>query len=202
MEARMTGQQRGEETRTNILRVALECFAQHGYDATGVAEICKRASVTKGAFYYHFPSKQAVFLELFNRWLEGIDKQLAEARSEATSVPEGLLRMASQAQSVFDAAGGQLPMFLEFWTEAQHDAAIRKVIISPYRRYRDYFSEIIRAGIEEQTLKSVDPDVAAQVIVSLAMGLVLQGVLDPKGTNWGKTTRNAVQILLEGLQKK
>ena len=198
----MTGQQRGEETRSNILGAALECFAQHGYGATGVAEICKRAGVTKGAFYYHFPSKQAVFLELFNRWLEGIGDQLAEARSEATSVPEGLLRMAGKAQSVFDAAGGQLPMFLEFWTEAQHDPVIRKVILAPYRRYRDYFSEIIQAGIEEHTLKSVDPDVAAQVMVSLAVGLVLQGVLDPKGANWGKTTQNAIQILLEGLQNK
>jgi len=198
----MTGQQRGEETRLNILEAALECFAQRGYGATGVAEICKRAGVTKGAFYYHFPSKQAVFLELFNRWLEGIGEQLAEARSEATNVPEGLLRMATRAQSVFDTAGGQLPMFLEFWTEAQHDSVIRKVIIAPYRHYRDYFSEIIRAGIEEHTLKSVDPDVAAQVMVSLAMGLVLQGVLDPKGADWGKTTRDAIQILLEGLQKK
>jgi AcrR family transcriptional regulator len=198
----MTGQQRGEETRSNILEAALECFAQRGYEATGVAEICKRASVTKGAFYYHFPSKQAVFLELFNRWLEGIGEQLAEARSEATNVPEGLLRMATRAQSVFDTAGGQLPMFLEFWTEAQHDSVIRKVIIAPYRRYRDYFSEIIQAGIKEHTLKSVDPDVAAQVMVSLAVGLVLQGVLDPKGADWGKTARNAIQILLEGLQIK
>jgi len=198
----MTGQQRGEETRSNILGAALECFGRRGYEATGVAEICKRARVTKGAFYYHFPTKQAVFLELFNRWLEGIDNQLAEARSEAASVPEGLLRMASKAQGVFDAASGQLSMFLEFWTEAQHDPAVREVILAPYRRYRDYLSEIIQAGIQEQTLKSVDPDVAAQVMVSLAVGLVLQGVLDPKGADWGKTTRNAIQILLEGLQKK
>ncbi len=198
----MTGQQRGEETRSNILGAALECFGQRGYEATGVAEICKRAGVTKGAFYYHFPSKQAVFLELFNRWLAGIEKQLAEARSEAASVPEGLLGMATKAQSVFEDASGQLPLFLEFWTEAGHDSAIRQVIISPYRHYRDYFSDIIRSGIDEQSLKSVDPDVAAQVIVSLAMGLVVQSVLDPKGADWGKTTRNAIQILLEGLQKK
>jgi len=198
----MTGQQRGEETRSNILGAALECFGRRGYEATGVAEICKRARVTKGAFYYHFPTKQAVFLELFNRWLEGIDNQLAEARSEAASVPEGLLRMASKAQGVFDAASGQLSMFLEFWTEAQHDPTVRKVILAPYRRYRDYLSEIIQAGIQEQTLRSIDPDMAAQVMVSLAVGLVLQGVLDPKGADWGKTTRNAIQILLEGLQKK
>jgi AcrR family transcriptional regulator len=62
-------QQRGEETRSHILDVAGELFAERGYDATSVAGICARAGVTKGAFYHHFKSKQAVFLELRDRWL-------------------------------------------------------------------------------------------------------------------------------------
>ncbi|MGD8474909.1 MAG: helix-turn-helix domain-containing protein, partial [Anaerolineae bacterium] len=70
----MSVQQRGEETRTRILDVAQEAFARYGYDATGVAEICRRAGVTKGGFYHHFPSKQDVFLEMLERWLEGMDQ--------------------------------------------------------------------------------------------------------------------------------
>jgi AcrR family transcriptional regulator len=203
LEAEMTlRQQRAEETRANILKAAVECFAEHGYAGTGVNEICQRAGVTKGAFYHHFPSKQAVFLELFNRWLEGLDTQLAAARAGSASVPEGLLQMANMAEGVFDAADGQLPMFLEFWTEARHDPAIWQEMIAPYRRYRDYFSGIIQAGIAEGSLRSVDPDVAAQIVVSLAVGLVLQGVLDPKGANWGEVIREGIRILLQGLQRK
>jgi hypothetical protein len=43
--------------------------------------------------------------------------------------------------------------------------------------------------------------VAAQVIVSLAVGLVLQGVLDPHGADWEKTARASMQILMNGLAK-
>ena len=43
--------------------------------------------------------------------------------------------------------------------------------------------------------------VAAQVIVSLAVGLVLQGVLDPHGADWEKTARESMQILMNGLAK-
>jgi len=89
----MSPQQRGGETRSRILQAAMECFAQRGYDGTGVAEICRRAEVTKGGFYHHFPSKQAVFLELLNRWLAGLDTQLEAVRAGAESIPEGLLRM-------------------------------------------------------------------------------------------------------------
>lgn len=195
-------QQRGEETRSNILKAAVECFAQHGYAATGVNEICQHAGVTKGAFYHHFPSKQSVFLELFNQWLGELDRQLALAGADAPSVPEGLLQMAAMAEHVFDVADKQLPMFLEFWTEARHDPVIWQAMLDPYRRYRDYFSRIIQAGIKEGSLRPLDPDVAAQVVVSLAVGLVLQGVLDPKGANWGQVVRESIRILIQGLENQ
>jgi AcrR family transcriptional regulator len=200
LEARMP-QQRGEETRAKILKTAAERFARQGYEATGVNEICHKAGVTKGAFYHHFPSKQAVFMELFNRWLEELDRQLLAARADAPSVPVGLLQMAAMAEHVFDATDKQLPMFLEFWTEARRDPTIWKAIIAPYRRYRDYFSGIIQAGIDEGSLRPLDPDVAAQVVVSLAVGLVLQGVLDPRGADWGQVVKASIRILIQGLEK-
>jgi AcrR family transcriptional regulator len=194
-------QQRGEETRSTILSAAIECFAQHGYEGTGVNEICERAGVTKGAFYHHFPTKQAVFLELFNRWLGGLDQQLAAARAGAATVPEAFLQMAEMAEGVFDVTDSQLPIVLEFWNEARHDSEVWKEMIAPYRRYRDYFSAIIQAGIKEGSLRKVDPDIAAHIIVSLAAGLAWQAVFDPKGADWGKVLREGIRMFLKGLEK-
>ncbi len=67
-------QARSEETRTHILEAALRRFANHGYSAASVDEICAEAGVSKGAFYHHFPSKQALFLELLNEWLDKIGR--------------------------------------------------------------------------------------------------------------------------------
>jgi len=198
----MTPQRRGEETRSHILEAAAECFAQYGYDGTGVAEICRRAGVTKGGFYHHFPSKQAVFLELLNRWLAGLGTQMAAARDGAETVPEGFLRMAGMTHRVFQAAGGQLSIFLEFLTQAMHDPEVWQSTIAPYRRYRAFFRDMVEAGIAGGSLRPVDPEVAAQVIVSLAVGLVLQGLLDPQGADWGRAAEEGVHILLEGLTRR
>ena len=198
----MTSQRRGEETRSHILQAAEECFAQYGYDATSVAEICRRAGVTKGGFYHHFPSKQALFLELLERWLAELDTQLAATRAEADTIPEGLLQMAGMVRPVFQATGEQLPISLEFWTKAARDPTVRQATVAPYRRYRDFFSGMIEAGIVEGTLRSVDPEMAAQVIVSLAAGLVLQRLLDPHGADWGKVAQEGIRMLLEGLEKR
>jgi len=198
----MTPQRRGEETRNRILEAAVECFAQHGYDGTGVAEICRRAGVTKGGFYHHFPGKQALFLELIDRWLGGLDAQLAAACAETDTVPETLLQMARMAGQVFQAAHGQLPMFLEFWSNASRDQKVWEATIAPYRWYQDFFSGMIEDGIAEGSLRPVDPETAALVVVSLAVGLMLQGLLDPQGADWGQVTEEGVKMLLRGLEKE
>lgn len=198
----MAVQQRGEQTREGILEAAAECFARNGYDATGVAEICRRAGVSKGAFYHHFPTKQAVFLELLDTWLGGVDAQLEGILSEAATVPDGLRSMAGVAGFVFAAAGEQLPIFLEFLAKASHDDAVWQATIEQYRRYREFFTRMVEKGIAEGSLRPVDPQMAAHVIVSMAVGMILQGLLAPEEADWGSTVQAGIQVLLEGLETK
>jgi len=197
----MSTQQRGEETRSRILQAAADSFAEHGYDGASVAKICARAGVTKGGFYHHFSSKQALFLELLEHWLTEVDAQLRTAGSESDTVPQRLLQMARAARHVSQAASGQLPMFLEFWSKAARDPEVWQATIAPYRRYQSFFSDMVEAGIAEGALEAVDPEIAAWVIVSLAVGLMLQGVLDPRGADWGKIGEEGIRMLLEGLER-
>jgi AcrR family transcriptional regulator len=190
---------RGEETRNRILTVAEQCFAANGYDATGVAEICGRAGVTKGGFYHHFPSKHALFLELLERWLALLDVGLEAIGAEAQSVPEALMAMADIIEPVFHEARSRLPLFLEFWRQASRDTAVWETTVAPYRRYRSRFARMIEAGIAEGTLRPVDPEEAAGALVSMAVGLIMQGLMDPQGADWGRIARQSVRWLVESL---
>jgi len=192
----MGQQERSNETRAHILEAATDLFACHGYDATGVAEICQQAGVSKGAFYHHFPTKQALFLELLDGWLAGLDVELERARAGAANVPEALVSMAGVAGGILAAGRGQLPLFLEFWTQAAHDPEVWRATIEPYHRFRNYFSGLFQAGVREGSLQPVDPTLAAQVFLSLATGLMLQGLLDPEGADWVRVTHEGVRAFL------
>ena len=56
----MVRQERAERTRQRIIEAAAEVFDQNGFSGTSVSEILARAGVTKGALYFHFPSKEAI----------------------------------------------------------------------------------------------------------------------------------------------
>jgi AcrR family transcriptional regulator len=192
-------QQRSEETRANILDAAVRRFAISGYDAASVDDICSEAGVSKGAFYHHFPTKQAVFLALLDGWLKTVDSGLDGLRQ--SNVRETFVQMTQLLPAIFAAADDRLPMFLEFWTQASRDETVWAATIAPYRHYREHFANLIRDGIAEGSIKEVDPEAAAQVILSLAVGLFLQGVLDPTGADWQKIGEESMRIIMNGLAK-
>jgi AcrR family transcriptional regulator len=194
-------QERSVETRGRILQAAMRLFADSGYDATGVAEICDKSGLSKGAFYHHFPSKQAVFLALLDDWLGGLDAgMLASDTAAAASVPELFLSMARRTREVFSMADGRLSIFLEFWAQARKDPEIWTRTVAPFHRYRDIFAGLIRRGIEEGSLRAVNADMAASALVSLAVGVILQGVVDPNGARWDEVMVSCVELLFSGMR--
>lgn len=56
----MALQARAEVTRHAIIDAAAELFETKGYGNVGLSDIIERAGITKGAFYYHFATKEAV----------------------------------------------------------------------------------------------------------------------------------------------
>jgi AcrR family transcriptional regulator len=192
-------QQRSQETRNKILETATELFSKSGYDATGVAEICQAAGVSKGAFYHHFSTKQALFMALLNSYLNSLESGFNLMRKEGHNVPQVIIQMAEMAGSLFQSADIHLPIFLEFWTQANHDPQIWETAISPYRRFQEYFAEMIQEGIVEGSLQPIDPQLTARVLVSLALGMLMQSLFDPRITNWQDEARQSMQLLMNGI---
>ena len=193
-------QQRSEETRIKIMDAAAKLFSRQGYNKASVDDICEEAGISKGAFYHHFKIKQELFLALLDGWLQTIDNAIDASKDK--TAPETFMQMTEAFPYIFATAGENLPMVLEFWTQANRDKKIWDASIAPYRRYHKYFTALIKKGVAEGSFVEVDPDLASRMIVSTAMGLLLQSLLDPKGANWEKVARESTNLLVNSLMKK
>jgi len=193
-------QQRSEETRTKIMEAAIKLFSISGYNKASVDDICSEAGISKGAFYHHFKSKQELFLALLDGWLQAIDNAIEASKD--LSAPETFMQMTTAFPYIFETAGDGLPMFLEFWLQASRDKKIWDASIAPYRRYHKYFTSLIKKGVDEGSFVEVDPELASRMIVSTAMGLLLQSLLDPKGAKWEQVARDSTTLLIDSLLKK
>ncbi len=58
---------KGRQSRAQLLEISLQLFREKGFDATTMLEIAAAADMALGAFYYHFPSKDAIVLAYYQR---------------------------------------------------------------------------------------------------------------------------------------
>lgn len=72
------GSRRAAATREHLLEVAATAFAEHGYAATSMSDLVQRAGVTRGAFYFHFDSKEALALATFRRKQQEFIRRVTE----------------------------------------------------------------------------------------------------------------------------
>jgi TetR/AcrR family transcriptional regulator len=83
-----------QSARERLLRVAVDIFSRKGYAATSVGEIVAAAGVTKPVLYYHFESKEGLYLTLLEEAL-GLIRPVVEAslRSDGRTAADRIRRL-------------------------------------------------------------------------------------------------------------
>lgn len=81
--ARARDRQR-EATREQIFDCAMTLFDARGYDDVGIDEIVREAEVARGTFYFHFPRKDDLLIELIRKSDQHILDRMAAARRART----------------------------------------------------------------------------------------------------------------------
>ncbi|WP_329099327.1 TetR/AcrR family transcriptional regulator [Streptomyces sp. NBC_01439] len=115
-------QRRRGDTRQRIQDVALELFAEQGYEKTSLREIAERLEVTKAALYYHFKTKEDIIISIFEDLTRPIDELItwAEGQPRTLETKREVLRRYSEAM----ASGAVLYRFMQ-----ENQATMRELAI-------------------------------------------------------------------------
>ncbi len=100
------------DTRTRLLDAAIQLVREKGYAATSVDNLCAAAGVTKGAFFHHFASKEALAVAAVDRWLERTGSFFADADYRRLTDP--LDRVLAYVRLRRDMVRGDFPEFTCF----------------------------------------------------------------------------------------
>ena len=130
-----------EQRRTQLLEVAIELFATHGFYSTSMEDIADAAGVTKPVVYQHFPSKRALYREL----LDDVDAKLTDRLVMATaSATTGRERVQEGFAAYFHFVAEHRAAFrLLFGASVRNDPEFSMVADATIERFADLIAELI-----------------------------------------------------------
>lgn len=171
-----------EARRTAILKVALHRFTLMPYEELSMADTAEEAGVAKGTLYLYFRSKEEMFLALYteelNAWFDELDRELANARGEASIA--GFVEILSGSLA-------RRPPLLRLIAIA-HTVLERKLDQATARDFKHWFKERLlkTGGLIEKYLPFLTPGQGTQLALKInALVIGFQHMAEPAGAMRG-----------------
>ncbi len=137
-------------TKNTILQSAYVLFAKNGFNATSMNDIVKHSQLTKGAIYYHFSSKDELFVEtaIYIHQKYNLDELLDFEKTTKKTYKKQILNMGLKIIQLYETD----PMFSDFIWEsymlARKNKHIRLLIMQKAELKKPLYDRAIQKGIE------------------------------------------------------
>jgi AcrR family transcriptional regulator len=167
-----TATDKGGETRRRILDVAAQAFADRGYTGTSLSDLLKASGVTKGGFYFHFPSKEALALATLRykqeQWAGSVMAAML-GRPRAVDQLDAMVEALCTLHEQDDSCRAINRLCTELGDEHPE---LRPQLRTQLTTWVDMVAAVIRKGQDEGDLRpEVEPLVAAEVAVASFIGV-------------------------------
>ncbi|RLG45966.1 MAG: hypothetical protein DRN90_07310 [Thermoproteota archaeon] len=193
-----------ETTKRKILEAAAKCFSEGGYAKTTMDKIAEEAGVSKGALYWHFKSKEELFVELKERSIAKARKQFEKLFAQKKPFDIKLREAIGLYISFLVPENREVARLnAEFLAEAPKIPKLNDMLKDQYEMFRSLIASTIREAIEKGELrKDIDPEIVSLILLAMLDGLELHWAILELDFDWEKVKENLLDVLMKGMRPR
>jgi AcrR family transcriptional regulator len=191
-----------ERRRGHILAAASTLFSQRGYHATSIADVIEAAGISRGTFYLYFDSKDAVFLELMEQFIQQIMAVVEVVDPEA---PEPTTRIVENVRRVVEVVFERRDLTVMVLREG---FGVRPDVDEKLGRFYGFVREMLegalRNGAQHGLTRQVDEALVATALIGAIKEVVLHELAAgrPEAESRAAVTEALIGFGLRGLLVK
>lgn len=188
---------RRRATRERIFETALREFREVGFGASQIDRIAEAAGVARGTFYFHFPGKDDVLLELARRINDRVIQRVATFGESEPTLAELLMRVNDAIMDEHSRVGeaGLLAEMLSLYVRRPHDVS------DPSRNLPTLAEELarhLRRAVDRGELDgATSPDQLSLLLMASLFGIHTR---IPAGAASRAASRSLIAVFVKGLQ--
>ncbi len=184
-----------EDTRQRLFAAAAAVFVRDGINGSSIEDICAEADLSRGALYSNFADKNELVMAMID---DHIDREMAEMDrlDGLASSPTDFVDLIESPERHRDGPLGPDPiLYMEFTLHALRNPTNRPRLADHQRRWREVIASVVRADCDRL---GVEPpmrvDEAAQMILAMDNGYLLQEMIEPGSYTPGTVSRNILML--------
>jgi AcrR family transcriptional regulator len=173
-DSRASLQEKPQDSRDEILKAAIRLFARRGFHETSMSEVAREAKVSKALIFWHFKTKEELFLAVLNRLLEPYFIDFAE---EVGALDErAQFRKLVQSYLLFVRDNGASVRF--FLGQLLHGEKVPEElgvqVMKLYDGYRGLMIDVIRRAQDKHMCsRDITPEAAVSFMMSALNGSLI-----------------------------
>ncbi len=172
-------------TKEKIFDVSLDLFSKKGYDSVSLREIAEEVGIKKSSIYSHYPSKEAILMDIFeyltnlfeyDELLNNKELNLSGDNEILIENPELFYHMGSEAIKTMFSQERNLKIWKLIFIQMHHNETIRlffenEILVKPLIFWNGFFAILKEKGIIRQ---DCNPELLAKEYYSFPIYLLLE----------------------------
>jgi AcrR family transcriptional regulator len=165
---------RAQDSRDEILKAAMRLFALRGFHETSMAEVARAAGVSKALIFWHFKTKEELFMAVLNRLLEPYFIDFAEEAGALDEKAQLVRLIELYLQFVRENANSIRFFVAQLLHNEKLSDGLTNQVLQLYEGYRALLVDLI-VRAQEKRLCKIDfpPEAATSFILSALNGLLI-----------------------------
>jgi AcrR family transcriptional regulator len=183
--------------RDAVLEAATRLFALQGYENTEVDAIAAAAGVAKGTIYFHFQTKEKLFLAVADYGMRRLSEHVLRSMEGLADVVKILRTAGIEAAAFFQTHPELVEILLQ--ERAQFRGSIPDTHLLYREKNRHIFEPLVRRGIEEGIFRDIDVSEALTMGANMLFGLVVTSCVEGRSKDIKRRARFAVDLWLRAI---
>jgi len=188
--------------KDQILDAALTVLVQHGYEGSRMDDVVSESQLSKGAIYWYYKSKKAMYLDLVNFWVIRYSATINHLVENDQSAPDQLKSLFNYFIDQYESDPDPFIALTEFWSMAQKDNDFRAKLQKVYSQFLDVLEKIVAKGVKDGDFKKLDIRITAMSIMLNVESINWFTLFDTHGVSARDYIQTISDFILAGLLKK
>lgn len=187
------------KTKRAIFESAIKVFSNNGYTGATMDEVVAKAGVAKGSLYYHFKSKEELFIFIIREGINFINEEIEEATKDIKD-PYEIIKVSAKVQLKYVYENKDLfkVIISQLWGTGERNDILREEI----KTLIDKGSLKFRAVMDEGLIEKDDPIFLSYGLVGVLVSSALYEIINEGQYNHEETVEKFMKYFEYGINVK